>query len=66
MKTNATLIPITRRLESLYETLNKHFFGGELPHPVITIQPYGKTRCKGWCTTKKVWKDLIEEDNTYY
>ena len=66
MKTNATLIPITRRLESLFETLNKKYFGGELPHPVITIQPYGKTRCKGWCTNKKVWQDTQDENESYY
>lgn len=46
------------KLENLFNILNKAYFGGELPKPVITVQSTPKSY--GHCTTKKIWKSETE------
>lgn len=46
------------KLENLFNILNKAYFGGELPKPVITVQSTPKSY--GHCTTKKIWKSEHE------
>lgn len=49
---------VINKLEGLFDILNKVYFGGELPKPVITVQSTPKFY--GHCTTKKVWKSENE------
>ena len=55
--TSITIRPTIKAAEELYDTLNQHFFDGELPKPVITISPDKKGRALGWCSAKPVWDD---------
>lgn len=49
---------VIAKLENLFSILNKAYFGGELPKPVITVQSTPKSY--GHCTTKKIWKSENE------
>lgn len=52
-----SLTPVISRVESLFSTLNQHFFNGELQKPVITIAPDTTKGAYGWCTSWKAWTD---------
>lgn len=49
---------VVNKLEGLFDILNKVYFGGNLPKPVITVQSTPKAY--GHCTTKKIWKSETE------
>lgn len=51
----------TAFLERAFTILNNHYFGGELPEPVITIQ--SSPRAYGHFTTQRIWTD---QENSYY
>ena len=52
-----TIRPMIEEAERIVGVLNEHFFGNELPTPVITISPHPKGKALGWCSSKKVWDD---------
>jgi predicted SprT family Zn-dependent metalloprotease len=48
-------------LEELYrifDKLNKHYYRGGLPYPMLTIQATTRGKVDGWVTVNKVWKYL--------
>lgn len=45
---------VVSKLEGLFDILNKAYFDGALPKPVITVQSTPKAY--GHCSTKKIWK----------
>ena len=55
------LSDVIRKLEELFDLLNKLYFESKLARPVITVQSTPKSF--GHCTTKKVWKT---EGESYY
>lgn len=65
--TQATLIPMIKELEELFQKLNEKFFDGQLETPVITIAP-DTCRAYGWFTTWRAWQETAEKHETdgYY
>ncbi len=53
-------------LGELFEYFNKELFKGELPKPVITIQPDMRNKENGWFSDKKVWLLDDDKDNMEY
>ena len=49
------------KLDKLFDELNGHYFGGELPTPVITVQT--TPRAYGHCSRDKIW--TAENDARY-
>lgn len=52
---------VVTKLEGLFDLLNRVYFEGTLPKPVITVQSTPKAY--GHCSTKKIWKN--ETDGQY-
>lgn len=57
-------------LEKLYVIMNDHFFYGDLPNVIITMNPSKSAARKtsaiyGWCTTKKIWSNLQSNQSFY-
>lgn len=50
---------VVDKLENLFSILNRVYFEGKLPKPVITVQSTPKAY--GHCSTKKIWKSEAEE-----
>lgn len=48
------LSEIVNKLENLFDMLNRLYFEGKLPRPIITVQSTPKAY--GHCSTKKIWK----------
>ena len=61
----ATITPMIKVLEKLFDNLNEKLFGGELIKPVITIAP-DTCRAYGWFTTYKAWKETDNKDGEGY
>lgn len=61
MKQTTKMSRAVGQLEKIYFHLNKDFFGGGLPVPIITVQ--SKPGTYGHCSTSKVWQR--KEDNAY-
>lgn len=59
---NASLQPVISELHKAFNLLNSHFFNGELPQVVITIQSQGKRSCYGWFTVAKVWSSSHDKE----
>lgn len=57
---------IIMKLEHDFDTLNNHFYQGELERPVITVSPDHKNRAYGWCTNYKAWTDDQKKDTGHY
>lgn len=49
-----------RLLETLFVQLNKMYFGGLLPSPVLTFSPDVTGKSLGHCSIKQVWHDSRE------
>lgn len=49
-----TMSETITKLEALFDKLNKHYFEGKLPRPIITVQ--STPRAYGHCTTKEIWR----------
>lgn len=61
-----TLTTTVFELYRFYNLLNKHFYDGKLPQPVILVQSQGKSSgVLGWCTSREVWSDS-KEGGRYY
>lgn len=56
--TAMSMSDVIGKLENLFGILNRVYFGGLLPDPVITVQSTPKAY--GHCTTKKIWKSETE------
>ena len=62
----ASLEKTISALNSLFALFNDHWFGGTLTSPVIVVQSHGKMKnTLGWCTTKKIWRDVNTNDEFY-
>lgn len=62
-----TINSTNEKLENAFSKLNERFFDGKLQQPVILAQTEHMKKVNGWCTTKKVWKELSEssDDSCY-
>lgn len=61
---DASIAPIIKELDLLFDNFNKRFFGSLLPKPVITLSQRGNKLGKSSCTDNKVWAD--KNDNRYF
>ena len=62
----ATLQTVIDELEKLFKVFNQRFYNEALQKPVITIQANrNKKLALGWCTTKKIWRDRLQ-DKVFY
>lgn len=46
-----------KRLETLFDQFNEHFYAGKLETPIIAVLPDTSHGAYGWCTTQRVWVD---------
>ena len=61
-----TLKNVIEELDRLFAIFNQHYYGGQLIKPVISIQRNDRNRLTlGWCSTKKVWKELTTGEFYY-
>lgn len=60
MENVASLTPVIKKLESLFDQANNKFYNGELERPVITVSPDTKGSY-GWCTSWRAWKEEDKE-----
>ena len=61
-----TLRNVIEELDRLFAIFNEHYYEGQLIKPVISIQRNDRNRLTlGWCSTKKVWKELITGEFFY-
>lgn len=51
---------IVRKTEEMFDLFNRHFYGGELTRPAITVSPDGGRGAYGWCSVYEIWKDRDE------
>lgn len=53
---------LNSELNRFFDMLNNQYFNDELEKPIIIAQTNGKDKSTmGWCTTKKVWKDMSSQ-----
>jgi hypothetical protein len=69
VKVDEGLAPAIAELHVVFEHINRKFFVGKLPAPIITIQSQGRKQgVLGWCTTWAAWqkakKEAAEENTT--
>lgn len=53
--TEATIRPIVKSLEDMFDSLNSRFFDSKLEHPVLTVSPDTTKGAYGWFTTYRAW-----------
>lgn len=63
MNTN-NMNEIIERLQNVFAELNNHYYNGELPTPVITVQRAPRASILGWCTRQRTWENSAKE--TFY
>jgi len=56
-----TMSKIINKLENLFDILNNIYFENKLSIPIITVQSTPKAF--GHCSTKKIWRDGIDNNN---
>ena len=56
-----SLRDIIGKLIVMFTKFNRHFYGGELNPPMITVSPEHRNGVLGWCTSWKAWKDAKED-----
>lgn len=56
---------VTDELFRIFDCLNKDYFDGVLPHPVITIQKSPRGTANGWFSAKPIWKNINSDDIRY-
>ena len=54
------IFEIVRKTEEMFDLFNRHFYGGELTRPAITVSPDGGRGAYGWCSVYEIWKDRDE------
>lgn len=61
-KIEKTIVEIQR----LFDSFNSRFYDNKLIQPIITVQTNGKKhRAMGWCSTRKIWKDNIKNEEYF-
>jgi Cu(I)/Ag(I) efflux system membrane protein CusA/SilA len=55
-KVDNGLAPAIKELHEVFEHVNRRFFEGKLPAPIITIQSQGRKSAYGWCTSWASWQ----------
>jgi DNA-directed RNA polymerase subunit RPC12/RpoP len=64
LSNNEKMKRMVEELNHLFDIFNHHFYNDVVKAPIILIQTTAREHAKGWCTTRKIWKD--NENNEYY